>query len=147
MFSWTSFLSFKTTLWTLAVWIEPLSYLCHAVISLAFLCCCSVTKSCLTLCDSMDCSMPSLPVLYHLLEFAQISNSHPLSQWCHLTISSSVVPFSLALSLSQHQGLFQRIISILRNRWPKYWSFSFILYPTSHAYYSVRLSEGSVKAF
>ena len=25
-----------------------------------------------TLCDPIDCSMPSFPVLHHLLEFAQI---------------------------------------------------------------------------
>ena len=35
------------------------------------------------------------------------SNSCPLSQWGHPTISSSVVPFSSCFSLSQHQGLFQ----------------------------------------
>ena len=35
------------------------------------------------------------------------SNSCPLSQWCHPTISSSVVPFSSCLHLSQHQGLFK----------------------------------------
>ena len=35
-------------------------------------CCCSVLKSCLTLCDSMDCSIPGLPVFHYLLEFAQI---------------------------------------------------------------------------
>ena len=34
-------------------------------------------------------------------------NSCPLSQWCHPTISSSVVPFSSCPHLSQHQGLFQ----------------------------------------
>ena len=34
-------------------------------------CCCSATQSCLTLCDPMDCSMPSFPVLHYLLEFAQ----------------------------------------------------------------------------
>ena len=39
------------------------------------------------------------------------SNSCPLSQWCHPTISSSVTPFSSALSLSQHQGLFQWAVS------------------------------------
>ena len=39
------------------------------------------------------------------------SNSCPLSQWCHPTISSSVVPFSSYLSLSQHQGLFQWVTS------------------------------------
>ena len=35
------------------------------------------------------------------------SNSRPLSQWCHSALSSSFIPFPLALSLSQHQGLFQ----------------------------------------
>ena len=33
--------------------------------------CCSVAKSCLTLCEPMDCSMPGFPVLHHLPEFAQ----------------------------------------------------------------------------
>ena len=35
--------------------------------------------------------MPGFPVLHHLLELAQTC---PLSQWCYLTISSSVAPFS-----------------------------------------------------
>ena len=35
------------------------------------------------------------------------SNSCPLIWWFHLTISSSITPFPLALNLSQHQGLFQ----------------------------------------
>ena len=34
------------------------------------------------------------------------SNSCPLSQWCHPTISSSVIP-SPVFNLSQYQGLFQ----------------------------------------
>ena len=34
--------------------------------------CCSVTKSCLTLCDSMDCSTPGFPVPHCLPEFAQV---------------------------------------------------------------------------
>ena len=33
--------------------------------------CCSVARSCLTLCNPMDCSTPGFPVLHHLLEFAQ----------------------------------------------------------------------------
>ena len=37
------------------------------------------------------------------------SNSCPLSRWCHATISSSVTPFTPALNLSHHQGLFQRV--------------------------------------
>ena len=39
------------------------------------------------------------------------SNSCPLSRWCHPTISSSVVPFSSCLNLSQHQGLFKWVSS------------------------------------
>ena len=35
------------------------------------------------------------------------SNSHPLSQSCHPTISSSVIPSLPAFNLSQHQGNFQ----------------------------------------
>ena len=34
-------------------------------------CCCSVTKLCLTLCNSIDYSMPGSPVVHYLLEFAQ----------------------------------------------------------------------------
>ena len=34
-------------------------------------CCCSVTKSCPTLCGPMDCSSPGFPVLHYLSEFAQ----------------------------------------------------------------------------
>ena len=74
-----------------------------------FFCCCSALKSCLTLCKPMDCSTPSFPVLHYLPEFAQtlvhrvndaIQPSYPLS------------PLSLsALSLSQHQGIFQWVSS------------------------------------
>ena len=50
----------------------------------------SVAQSCPTLCDPMDCSRlpcPSpAPGVY--------SNSCPSSQWCHPTISSSVITFS-----------------------------------------------------
>ena len=66
------------------------------------LCFHSVTQSCPTICDPMNCSTPGLPVHHQLLELAQthlhqvsdtIQPSHPLS-----------FP-SPALSLSQHQGL------------------------------------------
>ena len=56
------------------------------------------------LCDSMDCSTTGLLVHHQVLEFTQ-THVH-LSQWCHPTVSPSVVPFS-AFSLSQHQGLFK----------------------------------------
>ena len=35
-------------------------------------CCCSVTQSCPTFCDPVDCRTPGFPVLHHLLELAQI---------------------------------------------------------------------------
>ena len=38
-------------------------------------------------------------------------NPCPLSQWCHPTISSSVIPSPPALNLSQHQGLFKWVSS------------------------------------
>ena len=60
--------------------------------------CCSITKSCPTLCDPVACSTPGLPVLHHLPELAQthvrrvdgaIQPSRPLS-------SSSPPAFSLS---------------------------------------------------
>ena len=53
------------------------------------------------------------------------SNSCPLSLWCHPTISSSVVPFSSCLQSFPASG------SVLRIRWPKYWSFSFSISPSN----------------
>ena len=50
------------------------------------------------------------------------SNSCLLSQWCHPTILSSVAPFSSCLQSSQHQVFSNE--SVLRIRWPEYWSFS-----------------------
>ena len=47
--------------------------------------------SLLQLWDPMDCSMPGFPVLW---SSGVCANSCPLSWWCSLTISSSVVPFS-----------------------------------------------------
>ena len=44
----------------------------HIVKSTICCCCRSVAKSCLTLCDPMDCSMPGSSVLHYLPEFAQI---------------------------------------------------------------------------
>ena len=38
-------------------------------------------------------------------------NPCQLSQWCHPTISSSLIPFFSCLKLSQHQGLFQWVRS------------------------------------
>ena len=74
----------------------------------------------------MDCSTPGFPVHHQLSEFIQthvhhvgdnIQPSHPLSS-----------P-SPTFNLSQHQGLCQE--SVLRIRWPKYWSFNFSISPSN----------------
>ena len=85
----------------------------------------------------MDCSMPGLPVHHQLLEF--YSNSCPLSWWCHPTISSSVVPFSRLQSFPASVRVFSDE-SVLRSRWPKYWSFSFSIRPSNE--YSGLISFG-----
>ena len=64
----------------------------------------SVAQSCPTLCDSMDCNMPGLPIHYQLLELAQLM---AISQWCHPTISSSVIPFTSRLQSFPGLGSFQ----------------------------------------
>ena len=51
------------------------------------------------------------------------SNSCPLNQWCHPTISSSFTPFSSCLQSFPASGSFSNQ-SALRIRWPKYWSFN-----------------------
>ena len=70
-----------------------------------YCCCCSVVHSCLTLCNSMDCSMPGFPVLHHLPELDQthvhwvgdaIQPSHPLL----------IVPFSSCLQSLPASGSF-----------------------------------------
>ena len=74
----------------------------------------------------MDCSMPGLPVHHQNPELTQIhvcrvddaiQPSHPLSSH-----------FPPTFDLSQHQGLSNE--SVLRIRWPKYWSFSFSISPS-----------------
>ena len=69
----------------------------------------SVTQSCPTLCNPMNCHTPGLPVCHQFPEFTQthvhrvgdaIQPSHPLSS-----------PSPPALNLSQHQGLFKWVRS------------------------------------
>ena len=84
-----------------------------------------VAQSCLTLSDTIDCSMPGF-LLHHLPGLAQthvhlvgdaIQPSHPLSS-----------PSPSSFNLSHHHGLFKSVLCI---RWPKYWSFSFSISPSN----------------
>ena len=74
-----------------------------------FFCCCSALKSCLTLCKPMDCSPPGFPVLHYLPEFAQ-TLVHRVNDAIQLSYPLSPLSLS-ALSLSQHQGIFQWVSS------------------------------------
>ena len=53
-----------------------------------------------------------------------------LSQWCHPTISSSVVPFSSCLRSFPASRVLSNE-SALHIRWPKYWSFSLSISPSN----------------
>ena len=57
------------------------------------------------------------------------SNSCPLSQWCHLNIASSVIPFSYSLIIPSIRVFSNE--SVLHIRWSKYWSFSFSIHPSN----------------
>ena len=56
------------------------------------------------------------------------SNSCPLNQWCHPTISSSIALFSFCLHYFPASGFFSNELAV-HNTWPKYWSSSFSFVP------------------
>ena len=66
--------------------------------------CCLVAKSCATLCDPPGLQHTRLPC--PSLSPGVYSNSCPMSQWCHPTISSSVTPFSSHLQSFPTSGSF-----------------------------------------
>ena len=101
---------------------------CHPVnpccVSVLYFCCCSVSKSCPTLCHPGTAAR-------------QVSRSFTVS-WSLLrpmSIEAVMLPnplsptFPPVLSLSQHQSLFQWVA--VHIKWPKYWSFSFSTSPSN----------------
>ena len=66
--------------------------------------CCSVVKSCTTLCDPHGLQHARLPC--PSLCPGVCSDLYPLSWWCHPTISSSVTPFSSCLQSFPVSGSF-----------------------------------------
>ena len=91
---------------------------------------CSVAQSCLTLCYSEDCSTPGFPVLHCLPEFTQktklmsselvMPSNHLIL--CHLLLLLPSIFPSIRVFSSE---------SALCIKWPKYWSFSFSISPSS----------------
>ena len=87
----------------------------------------SVFQSCLTLCDPMYCKVPGFPVHYQLLEFIQTDD-----HWVH----DAIHPVHLCHSILHLPSIFPSIRvfsneSALHIEWPKYWSFSFNITPSS----------------
>ena len=71
-----------------------------------FFCCCSVTKSCPNLGLQSTHGMQHARLFCLPLSPRVCSNSCPLSQWCYLTISSSVALFSFGLQSFPALGSF-----------------------------------------
>ena len=111
----------------------------------------SVSQLTPTLCDPMDCSMPSLPAAAagasKLLQPCPTlcdpidsrpscqsptprtcSNSYPSSLWCHPDISSCRLLFLPSIFPSIRIFSSESILPI---RWPKYWSFCFSINPST----------------
>ena len=87
----------------------------------------SATQSCPIFCNPMDCSMPGFPIYHQLLELAQtpvhwVGDAIHYLILCHpLLLLPSVLPSIRVFSNE----------SVLRIRWPKYWSFSFSICPSN----------------
>ena len=88
--------------------------------------CCSVVQLCVTACDFLDCSTLGLPVPYHLLELPKfmfivsVMPSSHLILWHPLLLPSN---FPRIRDFSSE--------SSVHIRWPKSWSFSFSISPSS----------------
>ena len=87
----------------------------------------SVAQQYPTLCDHMNRSMPGLPVHHHPLEFTQthvhrVGDAIQPSYLCHPLLLLPPTPPSIRVFSNE---------STLLMRWPKYWSFSFNISPSS----------------
>ena len=94
----------------------------------------SVAQSCPTVCDPMDCSMTGFPVhhqFWNLLKLMSVVSVMPFNHLilcCLLLFPPSIFP-SIRIFSNE---------SALRIRWPKCWSFSFSISPSSE--YSGQIS-------
>ena len=86
----------------------------------------SVSQSCLTLCEPMDCSWPGFPV-HHQLSETKLMSIELVMPSNHLILHR---PLRLLPSIFPSIRVFSNE-SALCIRWPKYWSFSFNISPSS----------------
>ena len=80
----------------------------------------SVTQSCLTLCDTMNRSMPGLPVHHQLQSSLKLTCIELVMPSCHLILCR---PLLLLPPIPPSIRVFSNE-STLHMKWPKYWSFS-----------------------
>ena len=95
---------------------------------------CSVVQLCLTLCDTMDCSIPGFlsftisQSLHKRMSIYSVMPSNHLILCCPLLLLSSIFPSI---------RVFSNQLALLI-RWPKYWSFIFSISPSNE--YSALIS-------
>ena len=112
---------------TVPVWGWPSRGWLRSEGCLSLCCCYSIANSCLTPCNPMDCSSHaslSFIISRSLLKLMSIVSMMPSNHLilCHpLLLLPSVFPGIRVFSN----------LSVLRIRWPKYWSFSFSISPSN----------------
>ena len=87
----------------------------------------SVTHSCPTLCNPMDCSTPGLPAHRNSRSLLKIISNESVMPPNHLILCH---PLLLPPSIFPSIRVFSNE-SVLCIRWPKYWSFSFSISPSN----------------
>ena len=85
----------------------------------------SVAQFCPTLCDPMDCSTPGF-LITNSQSFLKLMSIKPVMPSSHLILC---YPLPLLPSIFPSIRVFSNE-SVLCIRWPKYWSFSFIISPS-----------------
>ena len=86
-----------------------------------------VAQSCLTLCDPMDCSTSGLPVHHYSQSLLKLMST------VLVMLSNNLIlchPLLLLPSIFPSIRVFSNE-SVLHIRWPKYWSFTFSINPSS----------------
>ena len=85
------------------------------------------TQSCPTLCDPMNRGTPGLPVHHQLPESPQTHVHKSVMPSSHLILCRPLLllpPIPASIRVFSNE-------SVLRIRWPKYWSFSFSISPSN----------------
>ena len=86
----------------------------------------SVAQSCPTLCDPMNRSTPGLPVHHQLRSSLKLMSIESVMPSSHLILCRPLLllpPIPPSIKVFSNE-------STLHKRWPKYWSFSFSIFPS-----------------